>query len=422
MSLRFLVIALSLAVIAWLVDREQQAGRFQDLDHAYLDALTICSLDRLNRPEAEAGTPVTLIEMREEDRKEYTSWPPSPLDWQIILKAVQAYDPNVLVITTPLNWGRPTPDFVPAVGEALRPFPNIVLGIESQMAETPSTAPAFMGDLGTVLPRFQQITGELSSVQSLAALISAPEPAVRSTAELGVISQRQEKKEWLLPYVVKSGDELIPAVLAQVMTRYSHSTYATDHRLSLHPTGATAYLSDGFVVPLRSTGELVIRKEVPVPRINALNLMAGDLADGISETDKAALGKGRVIVIGTTSATGPSIASLHAAAIQQLLTQPRLFELPPLIQWPVRILIGAIGFCAVFRTRGCRALLAGVIAFLSVLILSLLLFKSSLIWFPPAVPMALLVSASVLGTFGGKPKRISPSAPPSAASESPANA
>ena len=63
-------------------------------------------------------------------RAEYAAWPPPPLDWQTILKGLQAYEPSVIVIPTPLGLRarkrghrrgpRPKPRCAPAIPPAWR--------------------------------------------------------------------------------------------------------------------------------------------------------------------------------------------------------------------------------------------------------------------------------------------------------------
>jgi hypothetical protein len=89
----------------------------------------------------------------------------------------------------------------------------------------------------------------------------------------------------------------MPSVLAQTLARYSSSPYAF-HRLRLGP-GAGAYLGQGLFVPLEINGSVKSQPSTQVATVNALDLMTGGLADGISAADQAILGKGKIIVIGS---------------------------------------------------------------------------------------------------------------------------
>ena len=121
--LRLILLLACLGSAGWYVDREQRAGRFQHVDDLFLDFLVANARERLSEPVGdEKDNRVVFVALKEEERGEYAAWPPPPLDWQTLLKGLQAYDPSVLVIAMPLNWGSPAPEFVPAVAETLLPF------------------------------------------------------------------------------------------------------------------------------------------------------------------------------------------------------------------------------------------------------------------------------------------------------------
>ena len=139
------------------------------MDDLFLDFLVANGRELLTQPEPGKESPVVLVSLREEQLAEYAAWPPPPLDWQTILKGLQAYEPNVVVIPTPLFWGSPAPNFVPAVSEALLPFTSVVIGVETQLTDGALKAPAFMGGLEAQLPRFQRVDGPLDLVPAFSA-------------------------------------------------------------------------------------------------------------------------------------------------------------------------------------------------------------------------------------------------------------
>jgi CHASE2 domain-containing sensor protein len=410
--LRLLVLSVCLAATGWYLHGQQRAGRLQRVDDLFLDFLAANARERLTAPDPAAADQVVLVLLREEDKAEYGAWPPPPLDWQTILKSLQVYEPSVVVITTPLTWGHPAPDFVPAVAESLRPFASVVLGVEAELAEARRDAPAFMGDLGEVLPRFSKVDGEAVGVPRLAALITAPDKPLRSQAEMGLLSARRAGEAWLLPYAVREGEDLLPTVLAQTLARESRSPYSLQ-RLRLGP-GAGAYLREGRYIPLDPSGQVRVTSGPEVPTVNALHLMTGTLADGTDAADKAALGKGRIIVIGTDreSGEGPRLAWLNARALAQVLSLPRMRMLSPAEQslaWG----LAAVGAAwLVVRVRRSRALVAGALLVFVALLGSYVLFQSQLLWFPPTMPAALLAAGAVVGLLLGRKNPAAAEGPP----------
>jgi len=401
--LRLILLFSCLGPAAWHLDAEQRAGRFQHIDDLFLDFLVANARERLSQPaSAENEDQVSFVALREEQKGEYAAWPPPPLDWQTLFKALQPYEPRVLVIATPLNWGRPSPEFVPAVAEALFPFAQVVQGIEIQPAETAPANPPFMGDLTDVLPRFQRVDGPLSSAPAFSALITAPDPALRPSGDMGLLAVRQSAKGWSMPYALLAEDTLVPCLLAQTFSRLTSSPYAL-HRLRLGP-GAGAYLSDGTFVPLQNDGSLAVDSATSVPVINALDLMTGTLADALSPADKDALGKGKVIVIGPDHEenASPRLAYLHAQALAQTLNLPKLQKLTQIQQWIAWGIAALAATWLVLRVRRGRALWMGIGLIFCALVISFLAFQASLLWCPPTIPAALIAIGAILGMIIGR--------------------
>ncbi|OYW73838.1 MAG: hypothetical protein B7Z37_20090, partial [Verrucomicrobia bacterium 12-59-8] len=178
--IRALILVLLLSSLGCWLDGEHHAGRFQRVDELFLDFLVANARDRfvLVDDHAVTAAPVVLVKMRASDRAEYAGWPPRPLDWQMVLKGLQAYNPAVVVIPETLFWGRPSPEFVNEAAQALVPFPSTVLGVEGQLAAN-RDASAFLGGLESSLPQFQKVQGDIGSVPPLGALIAAPDDLIR---------------------------------------------------------------------------------------------------------------------------------------------------------------------------------------------------------------------------------------------------
>lgn len=401
--IRALILAALLASLGWWLDREHQAGRFQRVDEMFLDFLVANARDRFVAPPGEtvSSSPVVLVKMRVADKAEYAGWPPRPLDWQMILKGLQAYHPSVIVIPETLFWGRPSPEFVNEAAQALTPFPSTVVGVESQLTAS-REAPAFLGGLESSLPLFQKVQGNIGAVPSLGALIAAPDDQIRRQAEIGIAIPPDTKDSAKLPYAVQAGEHLLPTVLAQALARYTQTPYVTQ-RLLLGP-GAGAFLSQGAFVPLSAGGEFTVNTKAAVPEVDALNLMTSELADALSSQDKTNLSGGKVIVIGTDDGSPGGLPRLHAQALAQALALPRLLLLPAWAQWIIWGASGLAGFWLVFFVPRGKAILRGMLLIFAALVVCFLAFQSSLIWCPPTIPAALLAVSTLFARIAGRRK------------------
>jgi hypothetical protein len=397
---RLFILSVCLGATGWYLEQEQRAARFQRVDDFFLDFLVANARDRLIQPEAGQENSVVLISLRAEQKAEYAAWPVPPLDWQTILKGLHPFEPSVVVIPEPLFWGNPSPEFVPAVSQALLPFTSVVLGVEAQMSQGTQTTSPFMGGIEDHLPRFQRLDGPLASAPSFSALVTAPDPKLRAQSELGISAVTMEGG---LPYAFRAEDQLMPSVLAQALARYSGSPYAF-HRLRLGP-GAGAYLGQGLFVPLEIDGTVKSQDTQKVATLNALDLMSGGLADNLSASDQAMLGKGKIIVIGSdhqVAGQAPSMARLHAAALTHLLSLPRLQRLTQIQQWIAWSLAALAAYWIVLRVRRSHALRAGVALIFTALVLSFFVFQANFLWCPPTLPAALIGVGAVVGFIFGR--------------------
>jgi len=399
--IRALILVLLLGSLGWWLEREHQAGRFQRVDELFLDFLVANARDRfvVVDDHAVSAAPVVLVTMRASDQGEYAGWPPRPLDWQMVLKGLQGYDPAVVVIPETLFWGRPAPEFVNEAAQALVPFPSTVLGVEAQLAASHDT-PAFLGGLEGSLPPFQKVRGDTGPVPPLGALISAPDDLIRRQAEIGIAVPLGANDASKLPYAVQESGHLLPTVLAQALARFTQTPYATQ-RLLLGP-GAGAYLANGAFVPLSAAGEFIVNTKQPVHEVDALNLMTSELAEAVSAQDKANLSGGKLIVIGTEEEAHHGLARLHAQALAQVLATPRLRLLPDWAQWLTWIAAGLAGAWLVFFVPRTKAILRGLLCVFAALIVCFLAFQSSLIWCPPTIPAALIVASTVFARIAGQ--------------------
>lgn len=401
--IRGLLLVILLGSLGWWMEREHQAGHFQRVDELFLDFLVANARDRFEKPEAQAAatSPVVWVKMRSADKAEYAGWPPRPLDWQMILKGLQPFEPAVIIVPETLLWGKPSPEFVNEAAQAMVPFPSAILGVESQLAAN-REAPAFMGGLEDALPRFQKAQGDLAAVPPLGALIAAPDDLMRRQAELGISSSRNADGVSFLPYALMESGNLRPTVLAQALSRISKTPYAT-HRLLLGP-GAGAYLANGIFVPLNPAGEFRVEAKTTVIEVDALNLMTDGLAEVLSPQDKANLSDGKMIVIGTDDG---DLAKLHAQALTQVMAMPRLKMLSPIVQWILWSAAAWAGAWLVFFVPKPKALLRGLLFIFAFLVICFLAFQSQLIWCPPTIPAALIAASALFARIAGRVSGVS---------------
>jgi hypothetical protein len=339
---RPIILILLLAPLAWWLNREQGDGRFQRIDELFLDFLVANSREKLTTPDPAASKDeVLLIRLDPAERAEYSAWPPNPIDWQMILKGLRSAESAVVVVPEPLQWGKPPPDFMPALAEAMVPLPSLVLGVEAEPTDAPDVS-AFTGGLENVIPRFLKSGGDVQLAPAFSALIAAPDETLRRYGELGLITKES------VPYVLRDNTALMPGVLAQALARHTGTPYAT-HRVLLGPGGG-AYLHAGFYVPLANDGSFTADPATKVSTISAIDFLSGGLADAVSAEDKQRIKNARIIVIGTDDRQQPGVARSHAQALTAILALPRIQKLAEFEQWIVWGIVALAGAWLVMRS------------------------------------------------------------------------
>jgi CHASE2 domain len=402
MILRSIILLIILAALGYKLDHEQRKGRFQQADDLFLDFLLANVRDRFVVDAGKLSDQVVLVRLREEDRQEYGSWPPPPIDWQMILKGLVPFDPDVVVIATPLAWGQPPPEFVAEAGQALLPFTSVVLGVEAQVAKEDATAdPATVALIKDTFPLISRIEGDSAQLPALSAITAMPDESIRRQMELGLTPASPSSD---LPFALRCGDVVAPSLTLQALSRYTRTPYA-QQRLRVGP-GAGAHLGGGIYVPLSDQGLLNANSSASIASVNALNFMTGALADGLTAEDKTRLGKNKIIVIGIDNdAPQPTSARVQATALARTLALPRVHAIGIIARWIICGIAAVLG-CFLLRFRGGKALRTGLLLIFAALVVSFLTFQSQLTWFPPTVPAALLAASTLFAMlFGHKPKR-----------------
>lgn len=415
MILRSAILLLILGALGYQLDREQRDGRFQQADDVFLDFMLANVRERLVADPSKLSDEVVLVRMREEDKAEYGAWPPPPIDWQMVLKGLVPFDPEVVVIATPLTWGQPPPDFVAEVGQALLPFSSVVLAVEggvSKDREDPKdgkdTTLAAVRLLKDAMPSLTRIDGDSALLPVVASVTAMPEEVIRRQIELGLTPASPEitKDSAALPFALRIGDAIAPSLTLQALSRFTRTPYA-QQRLRLGP-GAGGHLGGGIYVPLDDHGRITVKPTVTIPSVNALNFMTGNLADGLSAEDKTKVGKNKIVVIGIDNdKPEPSITRIQTAALIDALSLPRIHAIGQMERWLICGIAALLG-CLLPRFRGGKALRTGLILIFGALVVSYLVFQSHLTWFPPTVPAALLAASTLFAMLFGRSPKMTP--------------
>ena len=392
--IRAFILLLLLSGLGWGLMGEQGRGRFRRVDETFVDFLLANARGRF-KPNPENLGEVVFVRLREEDKKEYSAWPPRPIDYLMVAKGLAAHEPSVLVIADPLNWPEPKPDSVVELAQTLLPIPSVVLAAEAAPeGKADEASLAFARDH---LPRLDRLQGQVQMLPELTNLEHLPEPALVPEKDIGVISHPK------LSFAMRTDGHAVPSLALAALSCATRTPYSSQ-RLLAGP-GAGAHLGSAWFVPLENDGSLKT-EALSVPSVNGLELMTANLIDTDAVVTKT-LGKGKTVVLGMDN-DGPAAtpARLQAQAIAGCLTLPRLHELGSMGQKILWIVTGLAGFILVLMPKQ-KATLRTLGLLFALLLGSYGAFQIGLIWFPPTIPAALIVGAGVfVRLFGYDPNSV----------------
>lgn len=381
MKARAITLFVLLAVALSGYKLAERKGHLQESTEWFLDFLVANARNKIEVRASADAKDVVLVQFNENDREEYSAWPPAPLDYIIALKRLYAHEPEVVAIVEPLRWDQADTQFVTQLRQAMVPFTSVVLGFDissegvgmtienGDFASNEMPALKCRDDGSKYVLIFNRVTGVPDK-----GLRIAVQSGFSHFSHPGIASQPNK-----VPFVAFDGHHLVPSLAAQVVTLYRHVPYASQ-RIAFG-AGARLSLGDEHMVPLDPSGALVIDDKLKVPTVNALELMSPDLGDADSNLTRNTLGKKKIVVL-SMSPRGVT----QARAIAQALAAPSLERKPVVWDWLAAGLACLIGVWQL-QYRRIGAVAIGLLFVLTSLIASLLVFQSSLAWWSPFASM-----------------------------------
>jgi len=404
MKLRALILACLLGASFFWFQREQVTGRFDEAEAGFLDFLVANARERFEKEPLPPSENVVLVEFREEDKAEFSAWPPAPIDYLMVLKKLATHEPEVIAFAMPLSWQNGQEQFGNELKEALIGFPSTVLGF-SATANPPGIADPGPGEL--------EIRGLSSTSDSAAPSFSltplgVPDKALRTQMPLGFLSWiLDDEKQQRDLMVARLGGQFIPSLAAQAVGLFGHVPFA-EQRLRFG-RGAGLYLGTDWFVPLSQDGSAIPKLNESPLAVNALDLMTPDLGDATGGANAIKLGKNKLVILGIT----PSSWSGQARVAAWALALPHLHRAEATADYIMAAVAALLGFWQLRQGR-LGALVSGFSLLVATMLVCLVSFQSSLTWWSPLAAACLLVTSTAFCFLWPNRKSTSPAVSPSA--------
>jgi CHASE2 domain-containing sensor protein len=379
-----------LSGLAWWLHGEQERGRFHAVDEGFLDFLLANVRDEL-KPDPAKLDDVVLVQLREEDKKEFAAWPPLPIDYQMILDRLAAHQPRAVVIVDSLQWPKAKAEELEPLAVSLQKVAPRVVLTASVSSQGDANAEA-LNTLRERLPVITRVEGDVTSLPVIARADATPDASLMRQGDVGLTIHGA------LPLVMRLGDALVPSLQLQALANAGGVAFG-QLRINVGP-GAGLHLGDEWFVPALTKG-LWMKPETKVVTVNALDVMTPELAEA-GDAWKKALGTGRVLVIGTDHDGGePSMARTTAMVLANALALPRLRVLPELWQFTTWAVCGLLGMALLWWPKQ-KAITRAILLLVLALTASYLAFQSFQTWCPPAIPVTLIVASGLFVRLFGR--------------------
>ncbi len=202
MKLRAVILLVLLAAATAFSFREEARAKTRDLNLLFLDFLNANSRSQLDKEPLPAGNEVVFVEFHEADKKEYSAWPPAPLDYIMVLKRLAGHEPDVVAFSDVLKWDKPDVQFMGELQQAFLNFPGVVLAFNAQEIGGEAVDSAIREEVE--LPAIATVVGDARLAPRLGKY-EFPVKLLRTQMQLGFVLQERRRPRpcrwWRAPVI-----------------------------------------------------------------------------------------------------------------------------------------------------------------------------------------------------------------------------
>ncbi len=407
----FLVFA---AVAVVLIDREDQRKTFDRYNRSFLDWLVGNAWTRI------APSQVTLLRVNPMELEQDNLDP--RLDWAIVLRSLEAFDPKSVAIVPSLNWDKPDQLAEGALNKRVISMPPLTLGATFG---APGEGQPNLDTTGmTVLT---DLTGDLSKLPVVRNIVAMPDSELMANGK-AAFTQIELTEETAsgpngirFPLLAKIGDKVVPSFVLQVIMN-QEDIPADQVKVILEGTRPMIRIGP-HSVPVDLDGCFTVyhgmKGSFPSIEFSSLALAASpfeEVAEKLRKASKDSLESLRTnaVIIGYDQdemkefalPTGERIsrAELIAMAVATIQTGRHITYWPNLFRYASWGVLAVLGL-GLFQWRRFRVVSGAFATLLLYGGVSIGVFQTSLSWTPPWPALGICAVLLVLGILLPSPRR-----------------
>lgn len=380
-------------VIISLIRREENNGAFSNFNRGYINWL-------IDTKKVKAKPPsVTLLRISDSESSIFQEWPPSPIDYAIILKNLKEYKTKLVAIEPSMSWNNAGEGLLETLRTASLKYNKgeLLMGAVFQMDQSVFES---NDQLINLLNPISNISGDIKRIPEFTMIDPLPDRRLTSIGipfgftSIDMAEQDKMNNPLKVPLLARIKEAIVPsfALRAIMMEQDMNSNDVTIH------LGDKIAFSNGTTIPIDSQGSFEAftgsRPDINKEDINILSLPQEEL----DESQLRSLSN-RIILVGIDTKTeqiipfrfGVKISNAERIALSIATIQSNLFiksssSFYEYFIWVGIILLGLY----LIRLKRSKAVARSLLAIIIYLAVNMVLFQSNNQWVSPMTPLSLM--------------------------------
>ena len=384
----------------FLVEREKNEKIVIDFESSYVNWL----LD--TKKERKEPSSVTLLTLDDSEESVIQDWPPSPLDYAVILNNLKQYDPKLIAIEPSLEFLGQEEGLIETLRTACLAFNQQSLLLSAVCQMDRSIDPTIeKGE--NFFDIIDSVNGDTTNIPEFTRINSLPNQRFAAMGlpiaftRIDLADNNNDEGIYKFPLIARIGDKIVPSfVLKAIMLDFNIKADQVIINI-----GDNIKLGNRKTIPIDNRGHVQIypalQEDLSIEKINLLTVPPGEL-DG---KYKLLLGN-RIIIIGNNQnsesiknipfrnnsrISNAEHMALAISTIQSGLFISEVSKNKEILIWSILILIGTM----ILKYHSLKAFSRIGLLIIIYLSFSMLLFQSNGQWASPIAPLALFIVMTI---------------------------
>ena len=384
----------------FLVEREKNEKIVIDFESSYVNWL----LD--TKKERKEPSSVTLLTLDDSEESVIQDWPPSPLDYAVILNNLKLYDPKLIAIEPSLEFLGQEEGLIETLRTACLAFNQESLLLSAVCQMDRSIDPTIeKGE--NFFDIIDSVNGDTTDIPEFTRINSLPNQRFAAIGlpiaftRIDLADNNNNEGIYKFPLIARIGDKFVPSfVLKAIMLDFNIKANQVIINI-----GDNIKLGNRKIIPIDNGGHVqiypVLQEDLSIEKINLLTVPPDEL-DG---KYKLLLGN-RIILIGNNQnsesiknipfrnnsrISNAEYMALAISTIQSGLFISKVSKNKEILILSILILIGAM----ILKSHSLKAFSRIGLLIIIYLSFSMLLFQSNGQWASPIAPLALFIVMTI---------------------------